>query len=63
MTILWYILFIYNVEEVEESTYLNTIAIDLGLDNLVSLTFKDDSESYIINGKTLKSKNAYSIGK
>ncbi len=55
----WYILMIYKVEEMEESAYPNTMAIDLGLDNLATLTFKDDSESYIINGKTLKSKNAY----
>lgn len=36
------------------------MAIDLGLDNLATLTFKDDCESYMVSGKTLKSKNAYS---
>ncbi|WP_202710816.1 transposase [Sporosalibacterium faouarense] len=50
---------IYKTEEMEENNHLNTMAIDLGLDNLATLTFKDNSESYIINGKTLKSKNAY----
>jgi len=35
------------------------MAVDLGLDNLAALTFKNNSECYIINGKTIKSKNAY----
>ena len=35
------------------------MAVDLGLDNLAALTFKDNSECYIINGKTIKSENAY----
>jgi len=29
------------------------------LDNLATLTFKDNTESYIINDKTIKSKNSY----
>ncbi|SDC66829.1 MULTISPECIES: RNA-guided endonuclease InsQ/TnpB family protein [unclassified Candidatus Frackibacter] len=55
----WYLLIIYKVEEVEENTNPNIMSIDLGLDNLATLTFKDNSESYIINGKTIKSKNSY----
>ena len=35
------------------------MAIDLGLNNLATLTFKDNTDSYIINGKTIKSKNSY----
>ena len=35
------------------------MAVDLGLDNLAALTFKNNSQCYIINGKTIKSKNAY----
>ena len=34
-------------------------AVDLGLNNLATLTFKDNKHSYIINGKTIKSKNSY----
>jgi len=55
----WYLLIIYKVEEVKENTNSNIMSIDLGLDNLATLTFKDDTKSYIINGKTIKSKNAY----
>jgi len=55
----WYLLIIYKVEEVKENTNSNIMSIDLGLDNLATLTFKDNDESYIINGKVIKSKNAY----
>lgn len=55
----WYLLIIYKVEEVKENTNSNIMSIDLGLDNLATLTFKDNTESYIINGKTIKSKNSY----
>ncbi|WP_018248269.1 RNA-guided endonuclease InsQ/TnpB family protein [Orenia marismortui] len=55
----WYLLIIHKVAEVKENTNSNIMSIDLGLDNLATLTFKDNSESYIINGKTIKSKNLY----
>lgn len=55
----WYLLIIYKVAEVKENTNSNIMSIDLGLDNLATLTFKDNIESYIINGKTIKSKNSY----
>ena len=55
----WYLLIIYKVKEVKENTNSNIMSIDLGLDNLATLTFKDNTESYIINGKTIKSKNSY----
>lgn len=35
------------------------MAIDLGLNNLATLTFKDNKDNYIINGKPIKSKNSY----
>ena len=35
------------------------MVIDLGLDNLCAITFKDSEEQYLINGKPLKSRNAY----
>ncbi len=42
-----------------DPTYKNIMAIDLGLDNLCAITFKNSPQQYLINGKTLKSKNAY----
>lgn len=44
---------------VKANTNSNIMSIDLGLDNLATLTFKENTESYIINGKTIKSKNSY----
>jgi len=55
----WHILIIYKVEPKEKPQGSNLMSIDLGLDNLAALTFKDTSKSYIINGKTIKSKNSY----
>ena len=37
----------------------NTMAIDLGLNNLATIAFEKNTDSYIINGKPLKSKNKY----
>jgi len=55
----WYLIIIHKVEEKENISGDNTMAIDLGLDNLATLTFKDNSESYIIDGKVIKSENRY----
>lgn len=55
----WIFLIVYETQEKEQAQNTNIMAIDLGLNNLASLTFKDNSESYIINGKPLKSKNRY----
>nr|WP_238524767.1 transposase [Halanaerobium hydrogeniformans] len=55
----WYLLIIYKVKEAKESKKSNIMAVDLGLDNLATLTFKNNSDCYIINGKTIKSKNSY----
>lgn len=59
----WYLLIIYKTAEKKKeknnNKKSNIMAIDLGLNNLATLTFKDNVESYIINGKPVKSKNAY----
>ena len=55
----WYLIIIHKVDEKENASGDNVMSIDLGLDNLATLTFKDDLENYIINGKPLKSKNKY----
>ncbi|ADL12406.1 RNA-guided endonuclease InsQ/TnpB family protein [Acetohalobium arabaticum] len=55
----WYLLIIYKQQPKENSPGDNIMSIDLGLDNLATLTFKDNTENYIINGKPLKSKNKY----
>ncbi len=35
------------------------MSIDLGLDNLVTLTFLENKEIYIIDGKAIKSRRKY----
>ncbi|MCK8818226.1 transposase [Natroniella sulfidigena] len=55
----WYLLVIYKIEPNKKIKGNNIMAIDLGLDNLATLTFKDNAKSYIINGKPVKSKNSY----
>ena len=55
----WPLLVIYKIEPKEKAKGNNIMAIDLGLNNLATLTFKDNVESYIINGRTIKSKNSY----
>jgi len=55
----WYLLVIYEQKPKENPPGDNVMAIDLGLDNLATLTFRDNTDSYIINGKPLKSKNKY----
>lgn len=54
----WYLILIYNKEE-NKVTGNNIISIDLGRDNLATLTFLEDTESYLIDGKVLKSKISY----
>ena len=56
----WYLILIHVKEEIIVSdVFSNIMAIDLGLSNLATITFKDDEESYIINGKPLKSVNSF----
>ena len=55
----WYLLIIYKVGEHDVTeNFRNVMVIDLGLDNLCAITFKDSEEQYLINGKPLKSRNA-----
>lgn len=55
----WYLLVIYKVEPKDKPQGNNIMAIDLGLDNLATLTFKDNPKGYIIDGKKIKSENRY----
>ena len=55
----WYLLVISKVKAEKKVKGNNLMSIDLGLDNLATITFKDNKHSYIINGKTIKSKNSY----
>ena len=56
----WYLILIYEKESAKLDTSFNNImSIDLGLSNLATLTFLNDSESYIVNGKPLKNINRF----
>ncbi|SHK41961.1 RNA-guided endonuclease InsQ/TnpB family protein [Tepidibacter formicigenes] len=56
----WYLIAIYKKQELEQNVNnTNVMAIDLGLDNLATLTFKENSKNYLFCGKKLKSVNAY----
>lgn len=55
----WYLLLIYKIETVDKAEGNNIMSIDLGLNNLATITFKDNVVNYIIDGKTIKSKNSY----
>ncbi|MGG1663155.1 RNA-guided endonuclease InsQ/TnpB family protein [Brevibacillus sp. NRS-1366] len=56
----WEMVFIYKKEEQELPEHFNNImSIDLGVNNLATLTFLEGEDSYLINGKPLKSKNSY----
>lgn len=55
----WGFLIIYQVAEISVSRDTNIMAIDLGLDNLATVTFSHHQDTYILCGRTLKSKNSY----
>jgi len=55
----WYLLVIYKIEPKDKPQGSNIMAIDLGLDNLATVTFKDNPKGYIIDGKAVKSENRY----
>ena len=55
----WYLLIIWDNEVENRVTGNNVMAIDLGLDNLATCVFKDNSQCIIFSGKHIKSKNAY----
>ena len=50
---------IYEKEEKEESKQKNIMAIDLGLNNIVACTNKDNANTLLVSGKEVKSKNRY----
>lgn len=54
----WYLIVIYNKVELENNK-TNVMAIDLGLDNVATLSFKYGLNQYIFCGKKLKSVNSY----
>ena len=55
----WYFIFIYEVEKKIPFPYLDTMAIDLGLNNLATIVFNRSKATYIIDGKVLKCKQSY----
>lgn len=55
----WYLLVIYKIEAKDKPQGNNIMAIDLGLDNLATITLKDNPVGYIIDGKVIKSENRY----
>jgi putative transposase len=55
----WVYLIIYQVDEREKVINTNVMSIDLGLDNLATITFSHHIDSYIICGRSLKSLNGY----
>ncbi|ALS22138.1 RNA-guided endonuclease InsQ/TnpB family protein [Paenibacillus naphthalenovorans] len=56
----WYLIIIYNQQEANiTENFKNIMAVDLGLDNIATLTFMDNKECIIVDGKEAKSKNSY----
>ena len=55
----WYFIFVYETEEQIPFPYLDTMAIDLGLNNLATIVFNRSKQTYIIDGKILKCKQSY----
>lgn len=57
---LWEVIIIHKKVQLRcPSNHKNIMSIDLGLDNLCAITFSDTMGQYLINGKSLKSKNSY----
>ena len=56
----WEAILIHQKTEAEcPESHSNIMSIDLGLDNLCAITFKNNKDQYLISGKSLKSKNSY----
>lgn len=56
----WYLVIIYKKEvKTLSPDFKNIMSIDLGFNNICAVTFKFSNKQYLINGKPLKSKNAY----
>jgi IS605 OrfB family transposase len=57
---IWTVLIIYGkIAKEQNPKNTNVMAVDIGLDNLAVITFKDNPEAYIIDGRTLKSVNSF----
>lgn len=57
---IWYLNIIWVKEETDTTKdYDNIMSIDLGLNNLATITFENNIDSYIIDGKYVRSKNSY----
>jgi len=54
----WYLLVIYKIEFKYKPKNSDIMGIDLVLSNLATLTFKENVDNYIINGRSIKSKNS-----
>lgn len=56
----WSLIIIYMVaDQVVDSDFENIMGIDLGLNNICAMTFKDNTNQILISGRRAKSKNAY----
>jgi len=55
----YYLNIVFEKEIKETKNNKNIMAIDLGLDNLATLSFLKNKETYILDGKALKSKRKY----
>jgi len=55
----YYLNVVYTKDEKEKQEYKNIMYIDLGLDNLVTVIFLENEDTYIIDGKNLKSRRKY----
>lgn len=56
----WHLIIIYNRATINITEgYNNIMSVDLGLDNLATITFEQNTNFYIIDGKYAKSKNSY----
>ncbi len=55
----FYLNVVYTKDEKEKQGYTNIMSIDLGLDNLTTVTFLENEDTYIIDGKKLKSRRKY----
>jgi len=53
-----YLLVVYKIEVKDKPKNSDIMGIDLALSNLATLTFKEKVDNYIINGRSIKSKNS-----
>jgi putative transposase len=62
----WMLIIVYRIDTpLPRQDWKNVMAIDIGLNNLCAITFRYGMDSYLINGRPIKSKNQhlnYKIG-